>query len=306
MTHASGRLGGRVLSRTVTAAIAATLVAGTAGTALADGGAPQAAVVQDARSLAAAPGVAAAAPTASAPALAVFGADGKSYLHTYALNGKGGFKPVLKDKKPGGWKNYKAVSQAHDVLGGNSGFYFLNNKNEAIFADRFGPVRLGKNWQYDTFFSPGNLGGAKTSDLVVRDKAGVLWIYQGKADGSVEGRKKVGGGWGQFTQIAGRGDLTGDGKTDLVARDKQGTLWLYKGTGNINKPFEGRTKVSGGWNKYNLLVSTGDVDLDGHSDLLARDKGGVMWLYKGTGKQAAPFKAPVKVGSGFNQYRLVF
>ncbi|MFB7504072.1 MULTISPECIES: hypothetical protein [Streptomyces] len=65
-------------------------------------------------------------------------------------------------------------------------------------------------------------------------------------------------------------------------------------------------RVSPGWNQLNKLVATGDGDSDGHSDLLARDPKGNLWLHKGTGKAAAPFKPRVKIGTGFNQYRDLF
>ncbi|MEU0009594.1 VCBS repeat-containing protein [Streptomyces sp. NPDC006314] len=129
---------------------------------------------------------------------------------------------------------------------------------------------------------------------------------QTKADGSLTPRVKIGSGWNQFTQVVGQDDLTGDRKPDIVARDKQGTLWLYKGTGDLRKPFASRVEVGSGWNRFNKLVATGDVDGDGHSDLLARDAKGDLWLHKGTGRAAAPFKSRVKIGTGFNQYRDLF
>ncbi len=95
-----------------------------------------------------------------------------------------------------------------------------------------------------------------------------------------------------------QGDLTGDGKADIVAKDKSGVLWLYKGTGNYKAPFSSRTRVGGGWNTYNNIVSVGDIDIDGVTDLVARNKSGALYLYKGTGNAASPFKSPVKIGSG--------
>ncbi|WP_372410231.1 FG-GAP repeat domain-containing protein [Streptomyces luteireticuli] len=304
----------RALSRIVTAAIAVTLVGTTAGTALADGpAAPQAAQAAQANLGAAAARQAGfGTPDGPAPQLAVKAVDKKGNVYLYELNGKGG----LTKRKPGkntaqsrtAWQHMKVAAQRHSPYGNEEGTFYLQTNNEAWFASHGYSQRVGTNWgMYDAFLSPGNLGGSKDSDLLTRDKSGVLWAYQADIIGTLKPRKKVGGGWGQFTAIAGRGDYTGDKKTDIVARDKKGDLWVYKGTGDINKPFAGRTKVGGGWNKYNLLVSTGDVDGDGRSDLLARDKGGVMWLFKGTGKQSAPFtKNPAKLGGGWGDYRLVF
>ncbi|MGW5040616.1 FG-GAP repeat domain-containing protein, partial [Streptomyces parvulus] len=79
-------------------------------------------------------------------------------------------------------------------------------------------------------------------------------------------------------------------RADLIARDKSGVLWLYKGTGNPAKPFEAMSRVGGGWSAFNALADTGDLTRDGRADLIARDKSGVLWLYKGKAGDA-PFAA---------------
>ncbi|WP_223184247.1 hypothetical protein [Streptomyces sp. CBMA152] len=78
-------------------------------------------------------------------------------------------------------------------------------------------------------------------------------MYLGYADGRVTARTKVGGGWGQYTEIAGQSDLNGDGRTDIVARDKVGVLWLYSGNGNATDPFDNRVKIGWGYNSLNLI-----------------------------------------------------
>ncbi|WP_024754510.1 FG-GAP-like repeat-containing protein [Streptomyces exfoliatus] len=117
---------------------------------------------------------------------------------------------------------------------------------------------------------------------------------------------KVGGGWGQYTELAGQGDLTGDGRADITARDKAGVLWLYKGTGDYKAPFAGRTKIGGGWNAYDRLLSLGDSDADGKVDLLARKTTGELLRYSGTGNAARPFTAPVQIKeSHMKEYNLL-
>ncbi|MFJ8693609.1 FG-GAP repeat domain-containing protein, partial [Streptomyces roseolilacinus] len=108
-------------------------------------------------------------------------------------------------------------------------------------------------------------------------------------------------GWDAFNTLTGVGDLSGDGKGDLLARTPGGTLYLYRGDGQ-GYGFAGRTNVGSGWGVYNALVGAGDITGDGRADLLARTPGGTLYLYPGTGNAAAPFKARVTVGTGWNTY----
>ncbi|MEU3477219.1 VCBS repeat-containing protein [Streptomyces sp. NPDC033754] len=166
---------------------------------------------------------------------------------------------------------------------------------------------VGRGWDiYRTVLSPGTLGGTKEADLIGLDRAGVLWSYLGYPDGRLTTRARVGGGWGQYTELAGQGDLTGDGRPDITARDKAGVLWLYKGTGDYKAPFAGRTKIGGGWNVYDRLLSLGDSDADGKVDLLARKTTGELLRYSGTGNAARPFTAPVQIEDNrMKQYNLL-
>ncbi|MER8235156.1 VCBS repeat-containing protein [Streptomyces sp. NPDC094049] len=166
---------------------------------------------------------------------------------------------------------------------------------------------VGRGWDtYRTVLSPGTLGGAKEADLIGLDRAGVLWIHLGYPDGRLTTRARVGGGWGQYTELAGQGDLTGDGRSDITARDKAGVLWLYKGTGDYKAPFAGRTKIGGGWNVYDRLLSVGDINADGKVDLLARKTTGELLRYSGTGDAARPFTAPVQIkGAYMKEFNLL-
>ncbi|MFK8910500.1 FG-GAP repeat domain-containing protein [Streptomyces sp. YS-3] len=165
---------------------------------------------------------------------------------------------------------------------------------------------IGDGWQiYDKVLSPGNLAGAGEADIIARDKDGVLWLYLGYPDGRVTARTRIGGGWGQYTEIAGQGDLNGDGITDIVARDKDGVLWLYKGNGDRTDPFGQRTRIGGGWNAYDRILSIGDLDHDGRTDLVARAVNGDLYRYSGNGASGDPFNDRVKIGWGFGIYDLL-
>ncbi|MFI2432051.1 FG-GAP repeat domain-containing protein [Streptomyces sp. NPDC018693] len=245
-----------------------------------------------------------------APINPLVGIDRAGDMWGYWPNGSGGLD--AREKFGTDWSSYyRIVQQAdHDNDGFSDGLWYITT--DGVLAswmdDELDPVRIGSGWGiYNQVLSVGNHGGASPDDILARDNSGVLWLYLGYGNGKVTSRIKIGAGWNVYTQIAGKGDLTSDGIDDIVARDKDGVLWLYKGTGNQYAPFAPRTKIGAGWNIFNYLVSVGDIDLDGITDLVARDTAGALWLYKGTGSATAPYKPRVQIGTaGWNTYRLMF
>ncbi|GAA5042040.1 N-acetylmuramoyl-L-alanine amidase [Streptomyces similanensis] len=89
---------------------------------------------------------------------------------------------------------------------------------------------------------------------------------------------------------------------DILGRDASGVLWRYQGTGTPSAPFLTRYRVGSGWGDYTALTSMTALRADGTGDMVARDKSGTLWYYKGTGKPAAPFATRIKVGAGWNTY----
>ncbi|MFF3837020.1 N-acetylmuramoyl-L-alanine amidase [Streptomyces sp. NPDC001930] len=170
------------------------------------------------------------------------------------------------------------------------------------FLTRF---RVGGGWNvYNSITPMTALRADGTGDAVAREASGVLWYYQGSGNPAspFKGRLRTGGGWQIYDTILGVRDMNGDSKPDLIAREKSGVLWYYQATGTPSAPFAGRVKVGGGWQTYNQLISTGDLNGDGKADLVARDGAGVLWYYQGTGKPTAPFAGRVKVGGGWQAY----
>ncbi|MFE1455910.1 FG-GAP repeat domain-containing protein [Streptomyces sp. NPDC058735] len=69
-------------------------------------------------------------------------------------------------------------------------------------------------------------------------------------------------------------------------------------TGDSKSPFASRIRIGGGWNTYVQLTGGSDLNDDGRADLVAADKSGALWLYRGTGNYKAPFEKRVKIGTG--------
>ncbi|WP_079194370.1 FG-GAP repeat domain-containing protein [Streptomyces sp. CB02923] len=307
-----GRKHGRALSRLAVAAVAAALVGTGVGAAAADAPDPVPAPVKNVEvgaAAKAAPKLRAAA-QADAPVFGLYGVERSSgFLYEYIPNGVGGYEG--RTFAGADWDTIRSATQVDqngDGLG--DGLWAWDYAGKLYYADAttVDEARtIGGGWNiYNKVLSPGNLGGAAASDILARDNAGVLWLYLGYPNGNADPRIKISAGWGGYTQISGKGDLTGDGKADIVAQDSSGVLWLYKGTGNYKAPFTSRVKLGAGWNAYNTLISTGDVDIDGHADLLARGTDGKLWLYKGTGNATTPLASRKLIGSGFNIYSWMF
>ncbi|MEU8887533.1 VCBS repeat-containing protein [Streptomyces sp. NPDC048442] len=310
MAELSGRQRGRFLSRVTVAALAAAFVATTTGAHAAENPqrdkAADAAVSVKKTDRAAAPQQSRAAVAAAAPAVVkgTFGLVGSDlYMHKPDFNGGLAARNFVTT----GYEATNAAQVDTDGDGAIDGIWDWTSTGDLYFSGDVDSYLVGPGWNtYNRSFSPGNLGGTAAYDLVGRDATGGLWVHQGTADGRTTGRTKVGTGWGQYTQIAGLGDISGDGNADIVARDSSGTLWLHAGTGDIAKPFSYPTKIGTGWNQYNMIQGAGDLDMDGIVDIIARDSSGTLWRHSGTGNAAAPVAARGQVGTGYQQYRLMF
>ncbi|QES06926.1 VCBS repeat-containing protein [Streptomyces venezuelae] len=157
----------------------------------------------------------------------------------------------------GGWQVYDQLAAGSDLTGdgrpdllatdksGGLWFYKATGDTAKPFAPR---KRLGGGWGgYDKLVATGDIGGAPAGDLLARDRAGVLWLYLGKGDGTFAPRTKVGGGWQRYSDIVAVGDATKDGRPDLLVRDASpvtmDSLGFYPGTGDWKAPFSSRRQL---------------------------------------------------------------
>ncbi|MEU8526489.1 FG-GAP-like repeat-containing protein [Streptomyces sp. NPDC048629] len=150
--------------------------------------------------------------------------------------------------------------------------------------------------------SPGDLTGDGRADLVARN-GDSLYLYAGKAGGTLASGVRFGSGWSPFTHIAGAGDLDGDRIGDLVARKSDGSLYRYSGAGGGR--LKAGVKIKSGWGaSYTTVVGVGDLDSDAKRDLVVRDRAGLLFRISGDGNGS--FGTAVQIGSGWGSFKGLF
>ncbi|MFF2385282.1 trypsin-like serine protease [Streptomyces sp. NPDC058108] len=174
-------------------------------------------------------------------------------------------------------------------------------------TDEFEWMQITSVWGgYKSYAIPGDMTGDARPDLVAVDADGSVYLYPGKGNGEFYGRVKVVDKAWKNVKIFGHGDLSGDGRVDLLVRNSSGVLYLYRGTQVEHTPWSARIQARTGWN-FTSYVSNGDFTGDGIADVITRDSGGTLWLYPGTNKASSDlFGARKSLGTGFNQYNLLF
>jgi hypothetical protein len=247
----------------------------------------------------------------------ILGRDSSGVLWQYQGSGSASAPFLTRYRVGPGWNAYDMVTSLTALRADGTGDMVARDKSGLLWYYKgsgnpsapFEPrTKIGGGWYvYDTVTGARDLTGDGKADLVARDKYGVLWLYKGTGTQSApfEPRTRIGGGWNIYSALADTGDLNGDGEADLVARDTNGELWLYKGTGNATAPYQKRAPIGGGWNIYSVLRGPSDLNRDGLPDLIARDKDGVLWFYRGTGSASAPFAPRTRIGSGWNMYGMI-
>jgi len=112
--------------------------------------------------------------------------------------------------------------------------------------------------------------------------------------------------WGsrshQINAMVPFGDFNNDGTNDLIARSGTGVLRAYLRIGGGFSDGKKAT-IGKGWNRYNAILTSGDLTGDGNADLLARDKKGKLWRYNGTGKKK--FAGRVALAGNYTSYSRV-
>ncbi|MEU5624987.1 FG-GAP repeat domain-containing protein [Streptomyces tendae] len=173
--------------------------------------------------------------------------DKDGVLWLYLGKGDGTF--ATRSRIGGGWGGYDQIAAGSDLTNDGRADLVATDKSgvlwlyegtgdwRAPFASR---TRVGEGWDvYNGLTATGDIGGAAAGDLVARDKAGVLWLYLSKGDGTFATRSRIGGGWNACPETVGIGDANHDGRPDLFAYCSDAT-YFYAGTGDWRAPFADR------------------------------------------------------------------
>ncbi|MFF7339556.1 FG-GAP repeat domain-containing protein [Streptomyces sp. NPDC008163] len=159
---------------------------------------------------------------------------------------------------------------------------------------------------FKDIITPGDLDGDGKPEILGLSVSGKLSLFRSTGEKGTGRATWSGNGWQKYNKVVAPGDLDGDGRADLIARTPSGDTYVYISTGSVKSaPFKAGVKVGYGWNVYDQIVGTNDVNRDGLGDIITRTPAGDVYFYAGTGDAAKPFKARVKVGYGWDVYNQI-
>ncbi|WP_254047519.1 FG-GAP-like repeat-containing protein [Streptomyces aureus] len=235
--------------------------------------------------------------------------DGKADLYARDSAGTLWFYAGTGDKtKPfgtrasigGGWGAYNQI-----LRGGDGDLLARDNAGTLFFYPANGNGTLGGRQQVGNvgdltgitqLAGAGNNPYTGKGSVTATTPGGALYAYFHSATGRLEDRVELlGPGEASGLTITNLSSLNADGFSDIAVQangDTSGGLYI------------GEYTIGSGWGVYNSLVGPGDLSGDGKGDLLARDRSGNLYLYKGNG-QGDKFATRIKVGSGWGAYNKI-
>ncbi|MFE2425842.1 FG-GAP-like repeat-containing protein [Streptomyces sp. NPDC059373] len=159
---------------------------------------------------------------------------------------------------------------------------FWSGQGDGIFSP---PVVLMSGTSFSTVkaVSAGDFNADGLTDVVGLGFDGHLWWWPGNGDGTFGARQNL---WPDtsfsgYTAVP-TGDFNADGNTDVAGIDATGTLWWWAGNGNGGLSAARQLAAGTSFASYTRSF-TGDVNADGHTDLVALDSSGAAHWWPGDG-----------------------
>lgn len=228
---------------------------------------------------------------------------GDLFIHKGTGNGNSPFE--WRTQIASGWTGYTQIIAADDLDGDGkadmmgvtvTGDLFCHfSEGNGLFSSQYD---CGSNWKDTELF----LGAGVTPvygkhNLGTVDANGQYWSYDNLSNGDFYNPRQVNTG---FT-------FPDDGSKLVVASGLDKINWGHKLQLNqwgLTNRTTGQAIGGDWWGVTNLVVGGGDVSGDGKGDLLSRDIWGNLYVLQGDGTGNS-FAAPINVGNGWDQYRLV-
>ncbi|MGY3336819.1 hypothetical protein ACVW0K_002918 [Streptomyces filamentosus] len=233
--------------------------------------------------------------------------DGRADLYARGSNGTLWFyagtgdttKPFATRKSVGsGWGIYNQL-----VPAGNGDIWARTHKGAMFLYTGKGngtlnaPVNAGGDGSFagiEQFAGGGNIPFTGKNGFLARDTGGTMYWYGPSTTGTITPRQLA-------SDPAEWKGLTWNSISSLNPDNLQDTVQVLDG----ELITDGTYFVGYGWDAYNALAGVGDLSGDGKGDLLARDRTGVLYLYKGNG-EGDKFATRIRVGSGWGGYNKLF
>ncbi|MBC3843636.1 hypothetical protein GXW82_35735 [Streptacidiphilus sp. 4-A2] len=228
------------------------------------------------------------------------------HLQAFYGNGTAGY--TLGPDFGAGWGAYSDITDAGDLNGdGRADLVAVNNATghlQAFYGNGTGGYTLGPDlgagWgAYSDITNAGDLNGDGRPDLVaVNNATGHLQAFYSNGTAGYTLGPDFGAGWGAYSSITNAGDLNGDGHDDLVAvNTATGHLQAFYGNGTAGYSFG--PDFGAGWGAYGNLTDAGDINGDGHDDLVGVNTAtGHLQAFYGNGTAGYTPVAPTSARAG--------